>query len=58
MALGALATIDEETQQIYLRATYTPCAGASAREGEATAATPEEAALLVATQLGEKLAAG
>jgi hydroxymethylbilane synthase len=56
MALGALATIDPFSQQLYLRASYVPFASAQPREGEATGATPEEVALIVATQLGEKLA--
>lgn len=56
MALGALATIDPASQQLHLRATYVPFPSAKLREGEATGATPEEVALCVATQLGEKLA--
>ncbi len=57
MALGALATIDPASQQLHLRATYVPFPSAKLREGEATGATPEEVALRVATQLGEKYAA-
>jgi hydroxymethylbilane synthase len=56
MALGALATIDPATQQLHLRATYVPFPLAKLREGEATGSTPEEVALHVATQIGEKLA--
>jgi hydroxymethylbilane synthase len=56
MALGALATYDQATQNIQLKGIYTPSPGATLRSGEATASTPEEAALLVATQLGDKLA--
>jgi len=56
MALGALATIDSTSQQITLKGVYVPSSGATPREGEAKAATPEEVALLVTTQLTEKLA--
>lgn len=56
MALGALATIDKHTEQIHLKSIYFPHAGAAPRHGEALGATPEEVALLVATQLGDKLA--
>ena len=56
MALGALATIDPATQQLHLRAAYVPFPSAKLREGEAAGTTPEEVALRVATQLGEKLA--
>ncbi len=56
MALGALATIDPASQQLHLRATYVPFPLAKLCEGEATGTTPEEVALRVATQLGEKLA--
>ena len=56
MALGALATIDETSHRIHLKGIYFPSTGAIPREGEATGATPEEVALLVATQLGDKLA--
>ena len=56
MALGALATYDAVTQQLYLQAVYVPSPGTILRCGEATASTPEEVALLVAEQLGEKLA--
>jgi hydroxymethylbilane synthase len=56
MALGALATADPSSQQLHLRATYVPFPSANLREGEATGATPEEVALRVATQLGDKLA--
>ncbi len=55
MALGALASIAPSSQQLYLRATYVPFPSAKLREGEATGGTPEEVALLVATQLSEKL---
>jgi hydroxymethylbilane synthase len=54
MALGALATIDPSSQQLYLRASYVPSPLAKPREGEAMGFTPEEVALRVATQLGEK----
>ncbi|MBX9743317.1 MAG: hydroxymethylbilane synthase [Chthoniobacterales bacterium] len=57
MALGALATIDETSHRFHLKGIYFPYAGATPRQGEATGRTPEEAALLVATQLGDKLAA-
>ncbi|HLB34731.1 MAG: hydroxymethylbilane synthase [Verrucomicrobia bacterium RIFCSPHIGHO2_12_FULL_41_10] len=56
MALGALATLDESSQQIALKGVYVPYAGATPREGEARGATPEEVALLVMTQLTDKLA--
>lgn len=56
MALGALATIDPVSQQLHLRATYVPFPSAKLRAGEAVGTTPEEVALRVATQLGEKLA--
>lgn len=56
MALGALARVDQASQQLYLRATYVPFSSAKTRQGEAVGATPEEVALRVATQLGEKLA--
>ncbi|MFZ4116778.1 MAG: hydroxymethylbilane synthase [Chthoniobacterales bacterium] len=56
MALGALATIDERTEHLHLQGIYFPFPGAPARKGEATGATAEEVALLVAIQLGEKLA--
>ena len=56
MALGALATIDEASDRIHLKGIYFPSAGATPREGEATGATPEEVALLVTTQLSDKLA--
>jgi len=56
MALGALATIDPASQQLHLRATYVPFPSAQLRKGEATGVAPEEVALRVATQLGEKLA--
>lgn len=56
MALGALATIDPVTQQLHLCATYVPFPSAKPREGESIGTTPEEVALRVATQLGEKLA--
>lgn len=56
MALGALATLDEISQRIHLKAIYFPFEGATPRKGEASGATPEEAALLVAIELGEKLA--
>jgi len=55
MALGALATIDSSSQKLHLRASYVPSPSAKRREGEAIGATPEEVALSVATQLGEKL---
>ena len=56
MALGALATLDPTSQQITLQGIYVPSTGATPREGEATASTPEEVALLVTTQLTDKLA--
>ncbi|MBM3856473.1 MAG: hydroxymethylbilane synthase [Verrucomicrobia bacterium] len=56
MALGALATMDPSSRKIHLRATYVPFPSAKLREGEASGPTPEEVALRVATQLGEKLA--
>lgn len=56
MALGALATLDPVTHLIHLKAVYFPYTAANPREGNATGKTPEEVALLVATQLGEKLA--
>ncbi|MFI0347217.1 MAG: hydroxymethylbilane synthase [Chthoniobacterales bacterium] len=52
MALGALATIDDASQKLHLRGVYVD---GSLREGEAMGSTPEEAALLVATQLGRKI---
>ncbi len=58
MALGALATIHPVSQQLHLRATYVPSSSAKWREGEAIGSTPEEVALNVAIQLGEKLAVG
>lgn len=56
MALGALATIDNTSGQIRLRATYVPFPSAKLRFAEATGRAPEEVALRVATELGEKLA--
>ena len=56
MALGALATIDETSDQLHLQGIYFPSSGATARKGEATGSTPEEVALRVALQLGDKIA--
>lgn len=56
MALGALATLNPITQELSLRATYVPFPTAPLLKGEATGATPEEVAIGVAAQLGEKLA--
>lgn len=56
MALGALATIDKHSEKISLRGAFVPSAGGDLRQGEAIGSTPEEVALLVATQLGPKIA--
>jgi hydroxymethylbilane synthase len=56
MALGALATMEETSKRIHLQGIYFPSARAAARSGEASGTTPEEAALLVALQLEDKLA--
>lgn len=53
MALGALAKIIDGS--LFLKGMYVPYAGATPRQGEASGKTPEEVALRVATQLGEKL---
>lgn len=53
MALGALATVDDVSQKLHLKGVYVD---GSLREGKAFGSTPEEVALLVATQLGQKIA--
>ena len=53
MALGALATYDDASQKLHLKGVYVD---GSLSEGEAFGSTPEEVALLVATQLGRKIA--
>ncbi|MCF7729973.1 MAG: hydroxymethylbilane synthase [Chthoniobacterales bacterium] len=56
MALGALATVDKTSHLLHLQGIYFPSTGAAARQGKATGKTPEEVALLVALQLGDKVA--
>ena len=56
MALGALATLEATSDHLHLKGIYFSSTGAPARKGEATGKTPEEVALLVALQLGDKIA--